>query len=123
MAKILVIDDTPSHMTLVAAVLEISAHMVLRAERAQQGIAIARRRQPDLVLMDIQMPGMDGMEATRVLKADAATRHIPIIAMTAFAMAGDRERVLAAGCEDYLTKPFSYKDLLAKAAAALKKQS
>lgn len=113
MAKILIVEDTAANMKLAAMVLEKAGHAVLQAERAPEGIEIARREHPDMVLMDIQLPGMDGIEATRILKADAMTGDIPVLALTSYAMKGDEERFLAAGCNGYLTKPYHYKDLLA----------
>ena len=76
-------------------------------------MTLAREGRPDLILMDIQLPGMDGLEATALLKADEATRDIPVIALTALAMKGDEERILAAGCDGYIAKPLDYKDFLA----------
>lgn len=105
-------------MTFAVTVLENAGHQVLQAEDAAAGIRLAREALPDLIFMDIQLPGMDGLEAFRLLKADPATRPIPIYALTAFAMKGDEERIRAAGCDGYLAKPVSYKDLLATVAAA-----
>ncbi|MBA3015679.1 MAG: response regulator [Proteobacteria bacterium] len=110
--KILVIEDTPANMKLVCDLLRHSGYTVLSAVDADQGIDLARQELPDLVLMDIQLPGMDGITATRLLKNDEATRHIKIIALTAFAMKGDREKMLAAGCDDYIAKPIRYKEFL-----------
>lgn len=118
MSRILVVEDSPTNMMLVVYVLENAGHQVLQAEDAAAGIRIAREAYPDLIFMDIQLPGMDGLEATRQLKADSATRHIPIYALTAFSMKGDEERIRAAGCDGYLSKPASYKDLLATVEAA-----
>lgn len=105
MAKILVIEDSPTNMKLVRLLLEGSGHTVLAAEDANTGIALAQREQPDLILIDIQLPGMDGLTATGLMKHDPATRHIPIAALTALAMKGDEERILAAGCDAYIAKP------------------
>lgn len=113
MRKILIVEDNPTNKSFFVAVLERGGHKVLQAEDAVAGIRIARAMHPDLIFMDIQLPGMDGLEATRQLKADETTRPIPIYALTAFAMKGDEERIRAAGCDGYLTKPVSYKDLLA----------
>lgn len=117
MARILIIEDSPTNMMLTVAVLESASHTVLQAERADAGIEIARQEQPDLILMDIQLPDMDGIEATKILKRDALTREIPVIALTAFAMKGDRERIMQAGCDGYIEKPIRYKDFLAEVAA------
>lgn len=113
MSKILIVEDNPSNIRLVVAVLENAGHQVLQAENAAEGICLAHEAHPDLLFMDIQLPGMDGLEASRLLKADEITRDIPIYALTAFAMKGDAERIRAAGCDGYLAKPVSYKDLLA----------
>jgi two-component system cell cycle response regulator DivK len=114
MLRILVIEDTPINMVLAVAVLEQAGHQAIQAETAEQGIELAKATQPDLILMDIQLPDMDGLAATRLLKADATTRDIPVIALTAFAMKGDRETMLAAGCDAYITKPIRYKEFLAE---------
>jgi len=82
-------------------------------------LSLARERQPNLILMDIQLPGMDGLKATALLKGDDTTRAIPVIALTALAMAGDEERIRAAGCDGYIAKPFAYREFLATIAAQL----
>jgi len=92
---------------------------VLMASTAEMGVAIARTQHPDLILMDIQLPGMDGLQATALLKADAATRDIPVLALTALAMKGDEERIRAAGCDGYIAKPLDYKAFLAEVKATL----
>lgn len=115
--RILIIEDSPTNMMLAVAVLESAGHTPIEAERASAGIEIAHLEHPDLILMDIQLPDMDGMEATRILKADPDTQDIPIIAVTAFAMKGDRERILEAGCDGYIEKPLRYRDLLIEIAA------
>jgi two-component system cell cycle response regulator DivK len=112
MARILVIEDNASNMKLAVFLLEKEGHEVLQATDAEDGIRITRERLPALILMDVQLPGMDGLEATRMLKADAATQHIKIVALTAFAMRGDQEKIKAAGCDEYIAKPIRYKDLL-----------
>lgn len=118
MSRILIIDDSPSSMMLTVFILEQAGHATLQAERAAKGIEIARREHPDLILMDIQLPDMDGIEATRILKADPATRNIPVIALSAFAMKGDEKEILDAGAAGYITKPVRYKDFQAQVAAA-----
>ena len=110
--KILIIEDSPTNMKLVSFLMVQSGHDVLEAVNADSGITLAREKQPDLILLDIQLPGMDGLTAARLLKNDPLTRHVPIIAMTAFAMSGDEERFLAAGCDGYIAKPLRYKKLL-----------
>ncbi|MDN3921742.1 response regulator [Roseateles violae] len=112
MLRILVIEDTPANLSLVGAILESAGHLMLGAVDAASGIALARREKPDLILMDIQLPGQDGLAATRELKGDALTRSIPVVALTAQSMKGDRERALEAGCAAYLAKPFNYRELL-----------
>ncbi len=113
MARVLVIEDNPVNMRLAVLVLQHGGHEVLQAGLAAEGIAIAQAQQPRVILMDMQLPGMDGLEATQLLKQDSRTRDIKIIALTAFAMLGDEEKMLAAGCDKYLTKPFHHATLLA----------
>lgn len=112
MARILVVEDTLSNIKLAQVVLEHAGHTVLVAEDGPSGLRTAREQLPDLILMDVQLPGMDGMAVTRELKADAATAHIPVLALTAFAMKGDAEKIRAAGCDAYLAKPFQFPELL-----------
>jgi len=112
MARVLVIEDNPANMTLAAFLLESAGHAVLRALDAEAGLALARQEQPDLILMDIQLPGMDGLAATAELKNAATTRHIPVIALTSLAMKGDEERIRAAGCDGYIAKPLRYLEFL-----------
>jgi two-component system cell cycle response regulator DivK len=118
-AKILVVEDNPANMKLATLLLKYAGYQVLPAKNAADGIAFAREQAPDLILMDIQLPGMDGLEATRLLKADAVTRDITVVALTAFAMKGDEERMLAAGCDGYVAKPIEYKKFLAQVARLL----
>jgi two-component system cell cycle response regulator DivK len=92
---------------------------VLSATDAEAGLALAHSEGPNLILMDIQLPGMDGLAATVLLKGDAATRDIPVVALTALAMKGDEERIRAAGCDGYIAKPLAYKEFLAAIAARL----
>jgi two-component system cell cycle response regulator DivK len=119
MAKILVVEDNADNMKLATFLLQSAGHTVLSAIDAEIGLTLARAEHPDLILMDIQLPGMDGLEATALLKDDEATRHIPVIALTALAMKGDEERIRAAGCDGYIAKPLSYKDFLATISAQL----
>jgi two-component system cell cycle response regulator DivK len=112
MAKVLIVEDNPANMTLATFLLQSAGHFVLTATDAEAGVALARAEQPDLVLMDIQLPGMDGLQATALLKGDQATRAIPVIALTALAMKGDEERIRAAGCDGYIAKPLAYKEFL-----------
>jgi two-component system cell cycle response regulator DivK len=113
MGKVLVVEDNPANMTLATFLLKSAGHTVLSATDAESGLTLARAEQPDLILMDIQLPGMDGLQATALLKADEATRAIPVIALTALAMKGDEERIRAAGCDGYIAKPLAYREFLA----------
>ena len=119
MAKVLVVEDNPANMTLAMFLLQSAGHSVLSATDAEIGLTLARDEQPDLILMDIQLPGMDGLEATALLKGDSATSRIPVVALTALAMKGDEERIRAAGCDGYSATPRRYKDFLATIAAQL----
>ena len=114
MATILYIDDTENNRILVTRRLERGGHQALTAISAEEGLALAANRKPDLILMDMGMPDVDGWTATRRLKANPELAGIPVIALTAHAMQGDREKALDAGCDDYETKPFDFPRLLAK---------
>lgn len=114
--SVLMIEDNPANMKLAGFLLERAGCRVLRAGDAIGGIALAREELPQLILMDIQLPGMDGLEATRRLKAEASTCRIPVVALTAFAMKGEVERIRAAGCDGYIAKPIDYKEFLAEVA-------
>jgi len=103
--KILIVEDNPMNMELATDLLEASGYVVIQAGAAEEGIKLARAELPDLILMDISLPGMDGLEATGVLKQDPATKGINVIALTAHAMKGDEEKALASGCAGYITKP------------------
>ena len=111
MARILIIEDNPANMKLVSLLLLNAGHTVLCATDAEIGLTLARANQPDLILMDIQLPGMDGLAATALLKKDAITAAIPIIALTAMAMKEDQEKTRAAGCDAYIAKPLRYQEL------------
>ncbi len=113
MARILVIEDNPANMKLASLLLRNARHTVLCAVDAESGLAAARSELPDLILMDIQLPDMDGLAATALLKQDFATASIPVIALTAMAMKEDQEKSQMAGCEGYITKPLRYKELYA----------
>jgi two-component system cell cycle response regulator DivK len=119
MARILIIEDNPDNMFLTVLLLQSAGHTVLSAVDAEAGLTMARDEGPDLILMDIQLPGMDGLEATVLLKHADATRAIPVIALTALAMKGDEERIRAAGCDGYIAKPMRYQEFLAAIAAQL----
>lgn len=119
MASILIIEDTSANLKLAVFLLESVGHTVFSAADAEAGVALARSERPDLILMDIQLPGMDGLQATALLKRDDATRGIPVIALTALAMKGDKERILAAGCDGYIAKPLRYQEFLEHVRARL----
>jgi two-component system cell cycle response regulator DivK len=110
--RILVVEDNPANLKLVAFLLEEAGYSVLTATDAAVAIELAGTEVPDLVLMDVQLPGMDGLEATRRLKSGANPRHIPVVALTAFAMKGDEDRIRAAGCDGYIPKPIRYQSFL-----------
>lgn len=113
MAKILVIEDNPANMKLACLLLRNAGHEVLCAVDAETGLTMAREGHPALVLMDIQLPGMDGLAATALLKQDPATASIPVIALTAMAMKADQEKSQVAGCDAYIAKPLRYQELYA----------
>lgn len=119
MAKILLVEDNEMNRDMLSRRLQRRGYEVLTAVDGESGLAMTRSEAPALVLMDMSLPGIDGWEATRQLKADPATRAIPIIALTAHAMAGDREKALAAGCDDFDIKPIDLDRLLGKIAALL----
>jgi two-component system cell cycle response regulator DivK len=112
MATVLVVEDNPTNMTLAVFLLESAGHSVLNAVDAETGLSLARAHRPDLILMDIQLPGMDGLTAIGKLKSDPSTEAIPVIALTALAMKGDEERIRAAGCQGYIAKPIRYREFL-----------
>jgi two-component system, cell cycle response regulator DivK len=119
MARVLIVEDNPTNLTLATFLLQSAGHTVLCATDAEAGLTLARAERPNLILMDIQLPGMDGLEATAQLKGDDVTRAIPVIALTALAMKGDEERIRAAGCDGYIAKPMRYQEFLATVAAQL----
>lgn len=107
MAIILIIEDNEQNMYLETFILQKKGHEILQARSGEMGIALAAQKVPDLILLDIQLPGMDGYTVARELRKNAASAHIPIIAVTSYAMAGDRERILEAGCTGYIEKPIN----------------
>lgn len=113
MARILVIEDNRANMKLACLLLGHAGHSVLCAVDAETGMTLARSDQPDLILMDIQLPGMDGLAATALLKQDPETAAIPVIALTAMAMKADQENSRLAGCDGYIAKPLRYQELYA----------
>ena len=113
MAHILVIEDNATNMKLAILLLRAAGHEVVPAVDAEAGLVLARTGRPDLILMDVQLPGMDGLAATALIKRDPATRAIPVVALTAMAMKGDLEKTMAAGCDAYIAKPLRYRELYA----------
>lgn len=118
-ATILLVEDNLANLKLATLLLEKAGYTVLTAADGEAGVRLAGKHLPDLVLMDIQMPGIDGLEATRRLRTDPATSGLRIVALTALAMKGDEERIRAAGCDGYIAKPFRPAEFLEKVAAAL----
>lgn len=123
MARILVIEDNVANMKLASLLLRHADHGVLCAVDAEAGLTVARKELPDLILMDIQLPGMDGLAATAILKRDPLTAAIPVVALTAMAMKEDREKSRQAGCDAYITKPLDYRQLYATIDALLGERS
>ncbi len=121
MAVVLVVEDNRANMELASFLLQSVGHIVLAAATAEAGLVLARTERPSLILMDIQLPGMDGLEAIGILKRDDATGSISVIALTALAMKGDEERIHAAGADGYIAKPIRYQEFLATVAAMLGK--
>lgn len=117
--KILVVEDNEMNLDMLSRRLKRKGFEVVSATNGAVGVSMAKEHSPDLILMDISLPVMDGLQATRQLKAAPETQAIPIIALTAHAMAGDREKCLEAGCNDYATKPVEFPQLLAKIQAFL----
>ena len=118
---ILIVEDDPKNLKLIRDLLQIRGYTTLEATDGKQGVDMAREKMPDLILMDIQMPVMDGFEAISILKADPVTKNIPIIALTAFAMQGDREKCMEAGCNGYITKPLDTRAFVTKVKEYLEK--
>jgi two-component system cell cycle response regulator DivK len=109
--SILVVDDNESNLRLMEALLETEGYVVKTALEAKEAMLVLETFEPQLILMDLQLPGMDGLEFTRLLKQDPARRHISVVALTAYAMKGDEEKAIAAGCNGYLTKPIDTRSL------------
>jgi CheY-like chemotaxis protein len=118
-AKILVVDDNAINLKLVSDVLAFEGHDILKAVDAEEAQLVLADTLPDLILMDIALPGMDGLTLTRKLKADERTRHVRIVALTAFAMKGDDQKAFAAGCDGYITKPIDTRKFPAQVATFL----
>lgn len=111
-AKILYIEDNPQNMRLVGKMLKVGGYDMIEASDGNTGVEVAQREMPDLILMDINLPDIDGLEATAIIKSMPELAHIPVIALTANAMQGDRERFIASGCDGYLPKPVTKNELL-----------
>jgi len=109
--KILIVEDIPMNRRLIRDILIYYGYEIIEAENGEEAVRIAKEQKPDLIIMDIQMPVMNGLEAIKILRNDPATKDIKIIAVTSFAMAGDREKVLAAGFDDYISKPLNTREL------------
>ena len=123
MAKILLVEDNEMNRDMLSRRLERRGYEVVMAEDGGTGVAMAKSENPDIILMDMSLPVLDGWEATRQIKAAPETKGIPVIALTAHAMAGDEEKALGAGCNDYETKPVDLSKLLAKIGALLQSKS
>lgn len=123
MAKILVVEDNEMSRDVLTRRLARQGHELIAAPDGKTGLALARSANPDLILMDLQVPEIDGWETTRYLKGDAATRHIRIIALSAHALESDREKALQAGCDDFATKPVDFAKLLYKIDSALQERT
>jgi CheY-like chemotaxis protein len=117
---ILVVEDNELNMKLVKGLIKIGKHRMLEAPDAESGIQLIREQRPDLVLMDIQLPGMDGLSAAKVIKEDPTLKDIPIVALTSYAMQGDEEKALAAGCTGYIAKPIDTRKFLETVSKYLK---
>ena len=112
--RVLVIEDQEDNRRIVRDLLSANSYELLEAETGEEGLKLAALERPDLILMDIQLPGLDGYEVTRRIKANPVLRHIPIIVVTSYALSGDDKKAFDAGCNGYVTKPFSPRVLLAK---------
>lgn len=123
MTKILLVEDNEMNRDMLSRRLQRKGYEVVMAVNGVEGVNMTRTEQPDIVLMDMSLPEMDGWEATKEIRADVKTESIPIIALTAHAMSGDREKALEAGCDDYDTKPVEFTRLLTKIETLLKKKS
>jgi two-component system cell cycle response regulator DivK len=113
-ARILVVEDQEDNRTIMRDLLTHAGYEVIEAVSGDEGVSMAQTHVPDVILMDIQMPGLNGYEATRRIKADSALQHIPIIVVTSYAMSGDEEKAREAGCDAYLSKPVNARALLAE---------
>lgn len=123
MLRVLIIEDLPVNMLLMVAILQRAGHEAIEADTAAAGIRLAREQQPDVILMDIQLPDMDGLAATRLIKVDPVLRAIPVIAVTAFAMKSNEDEIFAAGCDGYVTKPVRYQQFLSELDAVVARRT
>ena len=114
MKRVLVVEDTEDNRKIIRDLLTSAGYETIEAVTGEEGVAMAAEHRPDLILMDVQLPVLDGYEATRRIKADPATRHIPIIAVTSYALVGDEAKTREAGCDGYVAKPFSPRHMLQK---------
>ena len=121
MKKILVVEDDEKNMYLIRFILQDKGFEVIEARDGAAGVELAVKEKPDLIIMDIQLPVLDGYEATKRIKANKETKDIPVIALTSYAMPGDREKSLDAGCDSYITKPIKRKSLMAEVEKLLEK--
>jgi len=112
--RVLMIEDQEDNRRIIRDLLTANGYEVLEATTGESGVTAAQREHPDLILMDIQLPGIDGYETTRRIKGDASLSKVPVIAVTSYALSGDDQKAFAAGCDGYVTKPFSPRALLAK---------
>lgn len=119
---ILSVEDNEANRKIIRDLFTRRGYRVIEAVHGEEGVRMAKQEKPDLILMDVQLPRMDGYEATRRIKADPELRSIPIIAVTSYALSGDKEKALEAGCEDYVAKPFRPRELLAKVEVLLRKE-
>lgn len=119
--KILLVEDNPMNRRVAEFILKSQGYIVIEARDGQEAIELARAHAPDLILMDLHLPGMDGFSTTRMIKEDATIKNIPVVALTAYAMAGDAERAMEAGCDGYITKPIDPDEFPRTIAAHLNK--
>ena len=120
MSLILIVEDNEKNLKLVRDVLQVKGYDTIEAGTAEDGLKLARRRKPDLILMDIQLPGMSGIEALKALRAEPATAAIPVVAITASVMQQDRQQIMSAGFDGFIEKPVNLKNLLATVEQAAK---
>ena len=109
---VLIIEDNELNMKLVRSMLQLAHYEIVEAQNAEDGIKLAGMHLPNLILMDIQLPGIDGLDATRIIKKDPNLAHIPIVALTSYAMQGDEEKAISAGCTGYIAKPIDTRNFL-----------